>query len=158
MDVAMAGPKTALGDAIGLAIRTFQESDVDVRMLILLTDGNDTASRMTPVNAAEIAASQGLEIHTIGIGDRAATGEDRVDFDALESIAQRTGGQFFNAEDEAGLIEIYERIDEFAPGEIKTRSWRPRQSLVHWPAGAAAVIGLVGTLLMLWFSSRRQSA
>ena len=73
-----------LGDAIGLSIRAFESSEVDDRVLILLTDGNDTASKMTPLNAAGIAELNGVEIHTIGIGDINATGEDRVDFAALE--------------------------------------------------------------------------
>ena len=149
MDVGMAGPQTALGDAIGLAIRAFKESQVEERLLILLTDGNDTASKMTPINAAEIAGLEGVEIYTIGVGDPAASGEDRVDFEALQAVATRTGGAFFNAENEAALAEVYRRIDELAPGEVKTQSWRPRQSLVHWPAGAAVVVGLLacGALL-----------
>ena len=107
MEVGMAGPKTALGDSIGLAINSFEDSEVDDRLLILLTDGNDTASKMTPINAADIAKLNHIEIHTIGIGDTAATGEDRVDFDVLEAIARRTGGEFYNAEDETALDAVY---------------------------------------------------
>ena len=103
MDVGMAGPQTALGDAIGLAINAFEESEVEERLLILLTDGNDTASKMTPINAAGIARLQGVEIYTIGVGDPAASGEDRVDFETLEAAAARTGGRFFNAKNEAAL-------------------------------------------------------
>ena len=84
MEVGMAGPQTALGDSIGLSIRSFESSEVDDRLLILLTDGNDTASKMTPINAADIAKLNGVEIHTVGIGDPSATGEDRVDFDLLQ--------------------------------------------------------------------------
>ena len=149
MDVGMAGPQTAVGDAIGLAIHAFEESQVEERLLILLTDVNDTASKMTPINAAEIARLEGVEVYTIGVGDPAASGEDRVDFQTLEAVATRTGGEFFNAENEAALTGVYQRIDELSPGEVKTESWRPRQSLVHWPAGAAVVVGLLayGTLL-----------
>ncbi len=149
MDVGMAGPQTALGDAIGLAIHAFEESQVEERLLILLTDGNDTASKMTPINAAEIARLEGVEIYTIGVGDPAGSGEDRVDFQTLEAVATRTGGEFFNAENEAALAEVYQRIDELSPCELKTESWRPRQYLVHWPSGAAVVVGLLayGTLL-----------
>ena len=94
-EVGMAGPHTALGDAIGLSIRTFETSEIDQRLLILLSDGSDTASRMSPVNAAEIAADRGVEIYTIGVGDPEATGEDRVDLTTLREVAQRTGGQYF---------------------------------------------------------------
>ena len=146
MQVGMAGPRTALGDAIGMAIRSFEESETDKRLLILLSDGSDTASSMTPVNAAEIARSQGVEIYTIGIGDPEARGEDRVDFETLTEIAERTGGQFFNAEDERTLSEVYRRIDVLDPGEVRTESWRPRDSLVHLPVAVALIIALLGAV------------
>lgn len=157
MAVAMAGPQTALGDAIGLSIHAFESSSIKERILILLTDGNDTASRMTPINAAAIAARNGVEIYTIGIGDPQATGEDRVDFSLLADIAGRTGGEFFNAEDETALAAIYQRIDEATAAEVNTESWRPRHSLVAWPAGAALLIGLA-TLAGMRFGRQRSGA
>tara|TARA_R110001599_G_scaffold318107_4_gene527646 strand:+ start:41153 stop:42133 length:981 start_codon:yes stop_codon:yes gene_type:complete len=157
MAVAMAGPQTALGDAIGLSIHAFESSSIEERILILLTDGNDTASRMTPINAAAIAERNGVEIYTIGIGDPQATGEDRVDFSLLADIAGRTGGEFFNAEDENALAAVYQRIDEATAAEVNTESWRPRQSLVVWPAGAALLIGLA-TLAGMRFGGRRNGA
>ena len=155
MEVGMAGPKTALGDSIGLSIRSFESSDVDDRLLILLTDGNDTASAMTPINAAEIAKLNGVEIHTIGIGNPDAAGEDRVDFAVLQAIADRTGGQFFNAEDESALAEVYRRIDSVAAADVRTLSWRPRESLVVWPAGAATIVVLLGYAWLLIGVQRR---
>jgi len=149
MEVGMAGPRTALGDAIGLAIRNFADSTVDRRLLILLSDGSDTASTMTPINAAEVARNEAMEIFTIGIGDPRATGEDRVDFETLSSIAERTGGSFFTADNESSLQEVYQRIDAMDPGEVKIQSWRPRDSLVHWPAGAGLLLGLLTALLLL---------
>ena len=155
MDVGMAGPRTAVGDAIGLAIRSFEVSEVDERLLILLTDGNDTASRMTPINAAEIAKVNGVEIYTIGVGDPAASGEDRVDFDTLQAIADRTGGAFFDAVDETTLDRVYRRIDELAVADVRTTAWRPRESLVHWPAGSAAIVALLVYALLLLGTRRR---
>ena len=149
MDVGMAGPRTAVGDAIGLSIRSFEASEVDERLLILLTDGNDTASKMTPINAAEIAKANGVEIYTIGVGDPAATGEDRVDFDTLQALANRTGGAFFDAADETALDEVYQRIDELAVADVTTTAWRPRESLVHWPAGSAVIVALLAYVLLL---------
>lgn len=140
-EVGMAGPHTALGDAIGLSIRTFEASDIDQRLLILLSDGSDTASKMSPVNAAEIAADRGVEIYSIGVGDPDATGENRVDIAALQAIAQRTGGQYFFAEDEGALTQVYARIDELAPRETETLSFRPRQSLSWFAMGLAALLG-----------------
>jgi Ca-activated chloride channel family protein len=155
MDVGMAGPKTALGDSIGLAIRSFETSEVDDRLLILLTDGNDTASKMTPINAADIAGLNGVEIYTIGIGNPEATGEDRVDFSVLADIARRTGGQFFNAEDETALQQVYRRIDETSVADVRMQSWRPRTSLVHWPAGAATLLMLLAYVWLLFGTMRR---
>jgi Ca-activated chloride channel family protein len=157
MEVGMAGPQTALGDSIGLAIRAFETSEVDDRILILLTDGNDTASKMTPINAAAIAALNDVEIYTIGIGDAQATGEDRVDFDSLAAISQRTGGEFFNAGDESALEQVYRRIDETAAADVRTQSWRPRISLVHWPAGTALLLMLSAYWLLLP-GARREEA
>ena len=158
MEVGMAGPRTALGDSIGLAIRSFESSEVEDRVLILLTDGNDTASTMTPINAAEIATRNGIQIHTIGIGDDTARGEDRVDFQALAEIASRTGGTFSNAENEQSLSNIYAAIDTATRAEISTQSWRPRTSLVFWPAGATLVLMLLGYLLFLTIRTVRARA
>ena len=157
MEVGMAGPRTALGDSIGLSIHSFENSEVDDRLLILLTDGNDTASDMTPINAADIAKLNGVKIYTIGIGNTEATGEDRVDFDVLEKIAVRTGGQFFNAEDETTLQQVYRRIDEASVADVRTQSWRPRISLVHWPAGAAILLMLFAYAGLLTGSKMRGS-
>ena len=155
MEVGMAGPKTALGDSIGLAIHAFETSEVDDRLLILLTDGNDTASKMTPINAADIAELNGVEIYTIGIGDTDATGEDRVDFGTLETVSRRTGGEFFNAENEAALQAVYRRIDQSTTADVRTQSWRPRESLVHWPAGIAVLLVLLAYAGLLMGSGRR---
>lgn len=141
-EVGMAGPHTVIGDAIGLSIRVFEASEVPQRLLILLSDGADTGSRMSPVNAAAIAARNGVEIHTIGVGDPQADGEGQVDLGALEDIAVRTGGRFFFADDEAALAAVYQRIDALAPRDVETLSYRPREPLGHWPLGAAAILAL----------------
>ncbi|MDJ0858667.1 MAG: VWA domain-containing protein [Dinoroseobacter sp.] len=146
--VGMAGPNTAIGDAIGLAVRTFEASEVDQRLLILLSDGADTSSRMTPINAAEIAAQNGVTIQTIGVGDPEASGEDRVDLDALQDIAQRTGGAFFYAGDEAALIEVYAEIDALNPRVVETTSFRPKENLTYIPAGAALLVLLLAITVL----------
>ncbi|QDY69618.1 VWA domain-containing protein [Qingshengfaniella alkalisoli] len=153
-EVGMAGPHTALGDAIGLSIRTFESSDIDQRLLILLSDGSDTASRMSPLNAASIAAQRDVEIYAIGVGDPNATGEDRVDLTTLQDIAAQTGGQYFYAEDEDTLQGVYDRIDELAPRKVETLSFRPRQSLSWMPLGFAGLLGFA-TVAFLRFGTRR---
>ena len=141
-EVGMAGPNTALGDAIGVAIRSFEASAVEKRLLVLLTDGSDTGSRMTPRNAAEVARRRGVVIHTIGVGDEAGSSDDRVDFETLRAIAEIGGGHFFEAGDESGLASVYREIDRLSPREVKVVSHRPRFALTHWPAGAAALVGI----------------
>mgnify|MGYP006269895879 CR=1 FL=1 len=157
-EVGMAGPHTALGDAIGLAIRTFEASDVEQRLLILLSDGSDTASRMSPINAAAIAAERRLEIFTIGVGDPNATGEDRVDLATLQNVAESSGGRYFFAEDEGALQAVYDRIDELAPREVETLSFRPRRSLAWVPLGLAAGLGTATVALLHLGSVRQRSA
>jgi Ca-activated chloride channel homolog len=154
--VGMAGPNTALGDAIGLAIRSFQASEVDQRLLILLSDGADTASRVPPVTAAALAAERGVTIHAIGVGDPQGKGENRVDLDALTGIARATGGSFFFADDQAALAKVYARIDEITPHEVETLSFRPRQRLAHLPIGAALLI-VLATLAWLRIATGRRA-
>ncbi len=153
--VGMAGPNTALGDAIGLGIRSFESSEVDQRLMIVLSDGADTSSRMTPVNAAAIAAEKGVAIYTIGVGDPNASGEDRVDLDALKAIAERTGGQYFFASDETALAQTYQHIDEQNPRIVETQSYRPRESLAHYPLLAALLL-MLGSSSGLYIARRRR--
>ncbi|NOC90731.1 MULTISPECIES: VWA domain-containing protein [Ruegeria] len=155
--VGMAGPNTALGDAIGLGIRTFESSEVDQRLMIVLSDGADTSSRMTPVNASAIAAEKNVVVYTIGVGDPNATGEDRVDLQALKDIADRTGGEYFFADDATALEQTYARIDSLNPRMVETQSYRPKQSLAHIPLLIALIVILVS---MTWFhfSQRHQGA
>jgi Ca-activated chloride channel family protein len=147
--VAMAGEQTAIGDAIGLAIKAFDASKAEQKLLILLTDGNDTASRVPPAHAAEIARQRGLTIHTIGVGNPAAEGENRVDLDALRAVASTTGGSFFRAENGAELEAIYADIDRLTPVKLQTETWRPRLPLFQWPLGIAVVLGLALWCIML---------
>jgi Ca-activated chloride channel family protein len=157
-EVGMAGPHTVIGDAIGLAIRTFEASEIEQRLLILLSDGADTGSRMSPVNAAGIAAQNGVAIFTIGFGDPEAKGENRVDLAALKDIAARANGRFFTAGDEAGLATVYDRIDEMTPRKVETLSFRRREPLAHWPLAAAVLLMLACGAWLHLQSQRRLAA
>jgi Ca-activated chloride channel family protein len=139
----MAGPRTALGDSIGLAIKMFEKSKVPQKVLILLTDGNDTASKMPPVKAADIARRAGVVIHTVGIGDQQSTGEDRLDAATLKTVAGNTGGRFFLGADQKQLADIYATLDRITPANQKTLSWRPRIELVQYPLGAALALAML---------------
>ncbi|MCB1809684.1 MAG: VWA domain-containing protein, partial [Candidatus Competibacteraceae bacterium] len=108
----MAGPKTMMGDAIGLAVRLFDASDKDNKVAILLTDGNDSGSQMPVTQAARIAAERGITLYSIAIGDPTTVGEDALDTGILETIAELTGGRFFLALDRAELDAIYAELDK----------------------------------------------
>ena len=102
--VRMAGPKTALGDAIGLGITLFERSELEDKVLIALTDGNDTGSKVPPTEAAGIAADKGIVIHTIGVGDPTAAGEEKFDEQTLKDVASKTGGRYFYAGNRVALV------------------------------------------------------
>jgi len=144
----MAGSSTSLGDAIGLGIKMFDQSHAPEKVLILLTDGNDTASRMPPAQAAEIAHVRGVVVHTVGIGDPAATGEQKVDLDALQHIATTTGGRYFFGADQQSLASIYATLDRVTPHKEQTLTWQPRRELYMWPLGAALLMTVLYQLAM----------
>src|SRR5262245_24882263 len=156
--VGMAGQQTAIGDTIGLAIKTLEKSTAQQKVLILLTDGNDTASRVPPEHAADIAQQNGLVIYTIAVGDPAASGENRVDLATLQGVADTTRGKFFRAEDGAQLQAIYAEIDALAPVKLQSLSWRPKLPLFQWPLGSAVILGLVLWLGLLAASARERKA
>ncbi|WP_434033396.1 vWA domain-containing protein [Cupriavidus sp. a3] len=149
----MAGPSTALGDGIGLGIKMFDQSQAPEKVLIVLTDGNDTASKMPPERAAEIARQRHVIVHTIGIGDPSAEGEQRVDLGVLQRIAAQTGGRYFFGADQKGLESIYATLDRITPHNHKTLSWRPRRELFMWPLGAAVGMVLAYQLIMAAWSA-----
>ncbi len=152
--VGMAGQQTAIGDAIGLGIKTFETSSGKQKLLILLTDGNDTASRVPPEHAADIARQNSVIVYTIGVGDPTASGENRVDLGILQAVASTTHGQFFRAEDGAQLQSIYSNIDSLAPAKLETLSWRPKLPLFQWPLAGAAILCLSLWIVLLAVSER----
>ncbi|MFE1598308.1 VWA domain-containing protein [Methylobacterium sp. ID0610] len=152
--VGMAGPRTVLGDAIGLGITLFDRSGARARTIIALTDGNDTASRVPPAEAARIARDRGITIHTVAIGDPAAVGEEKLDEAALREVAATTGGGFSRARDRDALAGIYRRLDAIETRRIETVSVRPRTDLYWLPLGLALLLGLGAQALGLMLAVR----
>lgn len=159
--IGLAGQETAIGDAIGLAVKRLREDVSASRVLILLTDGANTAGEIEPLKAAELAASEGLKIYTVGIGAdemlvRSLFGTRRVnpsadlDEETLTAIADTTGGRYFRARDLQQLEEIYQLLDELEPVEQEKQFFRPKHALYPWPLGAAMSIAL----LLLWHRGR----
>ncbi len=145
--IRMLGPRTMLGDAMGLAINLFERSEVDERVLIVLTDGNDTGSLVPPERAAEIARDNGVVTYTIAIGDPTSAGEQALDEKTLENIASITGGSYFHANDREELEAIYTQLDEVNPRQVETQSYRPLTDLYHWPLA----VGMLLTLFYIMF-------
>jgi Ca-activated chloride channel family protein len=158
VQVRMAGPQTMIGDSIGLAIKVFAASASDNKVVILLTDGNDTGSQMPVARAATIAAENGITIHSIAIGDPTTVGESALDIPVLEEIAEITAGQFFLGLNREELVGIYDELDRIEPELIETLSYRPKRSLFHYPLGAATTIAVLISLLFILFGRRRAHA
>jgi Ca-activated chloride channel family protein len=147
--IGMAGTRTMIGDAIGLAVRVFDESKAPQRTLVLLTDGRDTGSRVPPAKAAEIAAQRGVRLHTVAIGTAAARAGEEADIEGLRAWAAATGGRAFRATDRAGLQGIYRELDAIEARRHETQSARPRRPLFHGPLAAAlALLGVHVALAM----------
>ncbi len=151
--IGMAGQETAIGDAIGLAVKRLRNKQVKDRVLILLTDGANTAGEVEPLKAAELAVQEGLKIYTIGIGAdemvvRSFFGSRRVnpsadlDEKTLRTIAQQTGGRYFRARDTAELAQIYTLLDKLEPTQREERLFRPRVALFMWPLSVALLLAL----------------
>jgi Ca-activated chloride channel family protein len=161
MRIGMAGPRTAIGDAIGLTVKLMADSHAQEKVLILLTDGNDTSSAIPPERAAEIAKQHKLVVHTVGIGDPDTTGEDRVDLDALKRIADITGGRSFRAlGQEKDLADVYTTLDKLTPEKIKREIYRPQRDYFWVPVAAGLsilVLCHVLALLIAWLRAPRRA-
>lgn len=142
-EVGMAGPRTAFGDAIGLGIGLFDESDAPTKTIIALTDGNDTGSGVPPAEAARIAKDREITIHTVAIGDPTTAGEEKLDQESLQAVAKVTGGDYFLALNRDELAGIYKRLDEIETRETKTVSHRPRRNLYFWPLALALMLSVI---------------
>lgn len=156
--VGLAGRATALGDAIALSTKRLQQQRTEQRVLIVLTDGVNTAGVLEPAKAAQIARDAGVRIHAIAFGGegggalsvfgfRLPMGGDEVDEAGLQRIAELTGGRFFRARDTEGLAGIYAEIDALEPVERQSQPMRPKIERYPWPLGTALVVGLLALLL-----------
>lgn len=170
--IGLAGQETAIGDAIGLAIKRLVDLDSDKsdatenqeaqsRVLILLTDGANTAGEITPIKAAELAAINNLKIYTIGIGAdemirQSFFGAQRInpsadlDEKTLKAIADKTGGRYFRARDTNELRKIYSLLNELEPTEKESQSFKPITALFYWPLSIAIFIALIISLFEIY--------
>ena len=151
----MAGNATAIGDAIGLGVRTLRERPEGSRVMVLLTDGQDNSSSIPPLEAAKLAKQYGIRIYTIGVGKNGpvpfptrlggyAMAEVPLDEDLLKEIASLTGGQYFRATDQKALESIYSKINQLEKTESDETVFLIREPLYYYPLGVA-----MGLLLLL---------
>jgi Ca-activated chloride channel family protein len=131
---------TAIGDAIGLAVKRLQDRPKSHRVVILLTDGANNSGALDPIKAAQLASRAKVKIYTIGVGAKGASGLDEK---TLSEVANITGGQFFRARNPAELEAIYQELNRLEPVEQEAETIRPTISLYHWPLSIAFVLSLL---------------
>lgn len=154
--VGLAGKETAIGDAIGLAVKRLRDQPEQNRVLILLTDGANTAGAVDPRKAADLAAQEGVRIYTIGVGGdamllqtpfgtRSVPGGD-LDETTLRDIASKTQGRYFRARDSAALADVYAELDAIEPVSEDVRSYRPADEVYHWPLALALLLSVLAAV------------
>ena len=164
-----AGEKTSIGDAIALSVKRLQDRDQKSRVIILLTDGANTAGEITPIQGAELAANLGIRVYTVGVGADAMevrtffsrqiiNPSADLDEDTLMAIAKKTGGRYFRARSTDELQGIYAELDKLEPSLGEEAFLRPVTEWFYWPLAVAFIITLLLTLQSLWSNKRLQIA
>lgn len=159
--IGLAGERTAIGDAIGLAIKRLDLEQDNSRVLILMTDGANTAGAVTPLKAAQLAATRGLKVYTIGIGAdeqiesswfglRRINPSAQLDEKTLRAIARLSGGRYFRARDTDELAQIYDLLDELEPLPKDTQSLRPVKALFVLPLALALMLATMLVVPRIW--------
>ena len=152
--VGLIGKSTAIGDAIGLAVKRLKERPAESRVFILLTDGANTAGAVTPIEAAKVAQQFDIRIHTIGVGaeqvvvrdlfgTRVVNPSKALDEETLQEIADLTGGKYFRARNTKEMVSIYDEINLLEPSEIGGLQQRPMSELYFWPLFLAFAFSVV---------------
>ncbi len=163
---------TAIGDAIGLSVKHLQARPNSNRVMILLTDGINNAGELTPSQAAQLAETEDIRMHVVGIASdqsdsrsvfnrRPGSSASQIDDSTMTEIAEMTGGRYFRARTVEDMIEIYDEIDRMEPIEQDEQTFRPVAELFHWPLGGAVLASFLLTLLIIpmsgWIPQRRDS-
>jgi Ca-activated chloride channel family protein len=167
--IGLVGEQTAIGDAIGLAVKRFASKKESNKVLILLTDGQNTAGNISPEQANQLAIEKDITVYTIGVGAdemlvRSLFGSRRVnpsqelDENMLTTLAESTGGQYFRARDAESLSAIYAKLDELEPIERESRQLRPLRSLYYYPLGVALILSTCFFIAPLWQNYRTRSS
>jgi Ca-activated chloride channel homolog len=156
--IGLPGKETAIGDAVGLAIKRLRDRPLDRRVLILLTDGVNDAGELDPRKAIDLAVAEKVKIYTIGIGaesmrvdgffgSQVVNPSADIDEKMLATMADKTGGRFFRARNTTELAQIYGEIDRLEPSVDAQQQFRPVDEIFYWPLSGAALLALLATLL-----------
>ncbi len=159
-EIGLAGKETAIGDAIGLVIKRLKEQPHDKRVLVLLTDGANTAGDIAPLQAAKLAAEHHIRIYTIGVGadqmqvpslfgSRTVNPSRDLDEGTLKEIAELTGGTYLRAKDTKQLDDVYQQLDRLEPASQEAELFRPTEELYPWPLGFALILSVLLTLTFI---------
>ncbi|MBD1577804.1 MULTISPECIES: vWA domain-containing protein [Vibrio] len=154
----MIGTQTAIGEGIGIATKTFIKSEAKQRVMVLLSDGGNTAGVIEPLEAAKIAKDNNAIIYTVGIGageiqtngffgTRTVNTSQDLDEKTLTEIAKMTGGQYFRAKDKDQLDKIYQTINQLQPVTNATQTWRPQSEWFSYPLALALILSFVLAIL-----------
>jgi Ca-activated chloride channel family protein len=159
--IGFAGQETAIGDAIGLAVKRLRDRPDASRVLVILTDGANTSGVLSPDRATELAQKAGITIYTIAFGademevpgifgTRTINPSRDLDEATMKRIADKTGGQYFRARNLEELDKIHRELDRLEPIEIQTETFRPVQTLFYWPLALAFLLSLMLACSHVW--------
>jgi Ca-activated chloride channel family protein len=164
--IGLAGDHTAIGDALGLAVKKFATENIKSRVLILLTDGGNNSGVIDPMDAADLAKQNKIKIYTVGIGaskleinngfgSQMINPSADLDEPLLKNIASKTDGQYFRAEDQAALSTILDSINKLEPVSSDIQTARPITALFYWPLAAALLFFILIIFPTLQVNLRR---
>lgn len=159
--IGFAGRETAIGDAIGLAVKRLRDRPDASRVLVVLTDGANTAGVLAPDKATELAQKAGIKIYTIAFGaesmevpgifgSRTVNPSADLDEGTMNAIAEKTGGKYFRARNLDELDSIHRELDRLEPIEMETETFRPVQTLFYWPLAFAFLLSLIFAVIHIW--------
>ena len=146
LEIGVAGDSTAIGSAIGIAVKRLKDLKSKSKVIILLTDGRNNAGSLSPLQEAEIGKTYGIKIYTIGVGTRGKAPflvdsvfgkqyiyqDVEIDEKTLQEIAEKTEAQYFRATDLESLKTIYQQIDRLEKSEVKVLDRSEYNELFHY--------------------------
>ena len=154
-EIGIAGQETAIGDALGLATKHLRERPQQSRVLILMTDGAQTAGELPALDAAKLAADSNLRVYTIGVGAESmqmgggifgptvVNPSADLDEETLQQIAELTHARYFRAKDTRGMKKIYAELDNLEPVVSDQIQMRPVHALFYWPLAVSLVLAVM---------------